>query len=501
MNNGIFSVLACGARGDGTTLDSPAIQRAIDLAAAAGGRVMVPPGTYLCGTVRLCSRVTLELQQGATILGSPDLAHYETRTWGHHRDITPWHLILAEDAEDIAITGEGTIDGNGPTFWQPERPSEWHFWREKLERVSPMVHLQNCRRVRVENVRLTGSAGWTLHLHDCDACIVRGLQIHNTLFGPNTDGIDITGSHDVTISDCHISTGDDAIALKTSEYSRSCEDIVIANCVLETSCVAVRVGYESRKAFRRIAVSNCAVRGCSRVIDLRSVEGGDIEQVSVSGIVATTNSGWPINRPIEISLHRVDNVYKGGLHSGHPDYGKDKPVPRAGIIRGITLRDMDIMTDGRITVVADDGARIEGVSLQNVRLRYVLCDDPRPVAGSARGVGYLPGDHADARNACAAVVAKNVKGLIIRDLAVEWPEYPVPDTWHLLRSPQRMICRSVYEGHEEDIRTGRQRCPFQVLSAKRVQGTITTVGTPRASDGGEPFSLIECQLGSGPVAS
>lgn len=494
MKSGIYNVLDYGARGDGQSLDSPAIQKAVDEAAQQGGRVMVPAGLYVCGTVRLRNRVTLDLQQGATILGSTDLAHYETRTWGHHNDITPWHLILAENVEDVVLTGEGTIDGHGHYFWQPDRPSEWHFWRENLQRVSPMVHFQGCRRIRIENVRLTGSAGWTLHLHDCDQCAIRGVQIQNTLFGPNTDGIDLTGCREVTISDCHISTGDDAIALKTSEYSRSCEDIAISNCVLETSCVAVRIGYESRRDFRRIAVSNCTVRRCSRIFDLRSVEGAAIEQVSVNGIVATTNSGWPINRPIEVSLHRMDNVYKRSLHAGHPDYGKDKPVPRIGRIRGVTFSDMDIVTDGRVTLVADDGAVLEGVSLQNVRLRYALCDDPRPVARNVGSAGYLPGDHVDAREACAAVVAKNVKDLVIRDLGVEWPEYPVPASWHLLDSPQRLICRSVYEGHEADIRAGRQRCAFQVLWAKRVQGYVSTIGTPRASDEGEPFVMDECRI-------
>jgi hypothetical protein len=468
-------------------LDTAALQRAVDRAAVEGGRVQVPPGTYRTGTLELRSRVTLDLLPGSRLLGSADLADYRTRVWGHHNDITPWHLLLAEDAADIAIAGEGTIDGNGAAFWEPERPSEWHFWKAHVRRPSPMVEIVRCRGVRVENVRLTGSAGWNLHLHDCDDAVISDLTVANTFFGPNQDGIDLTACHRVLIANCHIRTGDDAIALKTTEYSRTCEHVAITNCVLATSCVAIRIGCESRRDFRWITVSNCTVPRCSRLLDLRTLEGGNIEHVTVSGLSGSTNSGWPINRPIQLAAHRVDNVYKAGLDPQHPDFGKEKPVPRGGHIRDVMLRDIDAETDGRVTIVADGGCGIEDVSIDNLRLSYVLCDDPAP-AVQAPNVSYIPGPHADARAACAALVVKNARRLACHNLAVRWPAYPVPDDWLLFQSPHRMG-NPDYHGTADAVKRGDTRCAYRVLWARNLRDSRVDLGRLRASDGGEPADV------------
>lgn len=482
------NVRDCGAVGDGVQLETTSLQRAVDRAAVEGGRVQVPPGRYRTGTVVLKSRVTLELLPGACLFGSDDLADYLPRVWGHHNDITPWHLLLAEDATDISIVGEGAIDGNGSAFWEPERPSAWHFWKEHVRRPSPMVELVRCRGVRIENVRLTGSGGWNLHLHDCDDATITGLTVANTLFGPNQDGIDLTGCRRVMISNCNIHTGDDAIALKTSEYSRACEHIAITNCVLATSCAAIRIGYESRQDFRWIAISNCVVPRCSRLLDLRTLEGGNIEHVTVSGLSGSTNCGWPINRPIQLAAHRVDNVYKRGLDPAHPDFDMEKPVPHGGHIRDITLRDIDVETDGRVTLVADNDAAIEDVHIDNLRLRYALCDNPAQ-AVNATNVSYIPGPHADARAACAAIVVKNVSRLTCRNLAVRWPVYPVPDGWLLFLSPHRLGNPDYHDARVDAVRRGEIRCLFRVLWARGLYECQFDLTGLRASDGGEPAEM------------
>lgn len=480
-----FLVTDFGAVGDGVALDTRAVQAAIDEASKRGGRVIVPPGTFRCGTIVLRSRVTLQLEQGAVIAGSTNLGDYITRIWGHHADITPWHLILAEDAENIVITGEGTIDGNGPSFWLPGRAHDWDFWKTTHNRVSPMVELVRCRQVRIENVTLRNSAGWTLHLHDCDHAQIRGLTIRNTMFGPNTDGIDLTGCHNVTVSDCDIVTGDDAIALKTSEYSRSCEQIAITNCVLQTSCVAVRLGFESRQDFRHIAVSNLAVKSASRIIDLRSVEGAVIEHCVFSNITGTTNSGWPVNRPIELCLASVPNIYKPGLPPEHHDFGKEKPLLKQGAIRDITIRDVDVVTDGRVLIAAQDGHEISDVLLDNLRLRYAMLDDPTPFGG-ASSTGFLP-NIVESRTALAAIVAENVRNLVVDRLHIAWPKYPVPDDWYLLTCPQRLLNRGFYEGHEEAIRRGAKRVAYKAFWGRGVTNLRLDTRDLTDSEGGAPL--------------
>lgn len=225
----MFDVTTFGTRGDGKTLDTAAVQAAIDAAAKEGGTVLVPPGTYLCGTIHLRSRVTLHLAQGATILGSPNLSDYVAHSWGHHDDRTPFHLIFAEEESHIAITGEGTIDGNGQHFKKETRKHDWAFYAEIPMRPSPMVEISRCTDLRIENIHLTRPGGWTLHLHDCDRAVIHGITINNSIFWPNSDGIDLTGCQDTMISNCFIHTGDDAIALKTTIDSRACERITVTN--------------------------------------------------------------------------------------------------------------------------------------------------------------------------------------------------------------------------------------------------------------------------------
>lgn len=473
--SGVFNVRDYGAQGDGRALDTAAVQSAVDAAAVAGGRVAVPPGTYLCGTIVLKSRVTLDLCAGARILGSPRLEDYSPRDWGHNKDITRWHLILAEGAEQVAITGEGEIDGNGPAFWEPDRPHDWSFWKERRNRVSPMVQFDDCRHVRIEGVTMRNTPGWTVHLRRCEHAAIRGVVLRNGLFGPNNDGLDINGCRYVTVSDCDIETGDDAIVLKTTHDAGPTEYVTVTNCVLRTSCVALKLGTESWHAFRHITFSNCVVPSCSRAVSLISFDGGDIEHVLVSGVTGTTNSGWPVNRPIEIySECRA----RGEADNEVLKEPRRPPVP--GRIRDVTLRDVDLVTDGRVMMVARKDRPLEDITVEGLRLRYVLLEDP---SGLGKG-GWIPGEHADARTAPAAIVAENIRGLRLANVQIRWPEYPVPGDWHVLETRNRAFNRNFYaEGREDAIRKGAYRVPFAAYWARDVKGDAS-LGDLTGSEGG-----------------
>jgi hypothetical protein len=456
-----------GAVADGRTANHHAINAAIaELSAAGGGRVVVPRGTFLAGTIELKSFVTLHLEEGAVLLGSPRIEDYVHRVWGHHNDITPWHFILAEDCERIALTGPGTIRGNGPAFWNETRPSEWHFWKEKLPRVSPMVEIVRCTEVLIERVRITESAGWTLHLHDCTHFRIEGITIRNTPFGPNCDGIDLTGCQDGIVHGCDVDTADDAIALKTSEYSTSCERIAISDCILRTSCVGVRIGYESRQDFRDIVITNLVIPRCTRVFDLRAVEGCTIERVQISNITASTDWGWPANRAIEIIQLDRPNVFKGLLPPEHHDYGKDKPLLQPSRIRDVSFRGLDITTDGRITIIGKPELPVEGIRFSDIRLRYPVLDDATPFR-NAHSTGFIPGDYADARSANASFVVQHARDVVIEGLRLRWPTFPVQG-WHLFDSPHRTMS-PFWKGNEAKIRSGELRAPYQVLWARDAQ--------------------------------
>ncbi len=462
-----------GAVADAQTLNHDAINRLIaSVSAAGGGRVVVPCGVFLAGTIELKSNVTLHLEEGAVLLGSPNLADYQSRVWGHHDDISPWHFILAEDQHHIALTGRGTIRGNGPAFWEPTRRDEWSFFiARKRERPSPMIEIVRCRHVLIDGIRIEESPGWTLHGHDCDHLRIEGITIRNTNFGPNVDGIDLTGCHDAIIHGCDIDTGDDAIALKSSEYSRSVERIAISDCILRTSCVGVRIGYESREDFRDIVITNLVIPRCTRVFDLRAVEGCTIERVRITNIVASTDGGWPATRAIELVQLDRPNVYKDLLPPEHPDYGKDKPLTRPSIIRDVSFTGLDITTDGRIHLIGKPGQPIEGVRFSDLRLRYPVLDDFRPFR-NAQSTGFIPGDYAETRSANAAFVLHHVRDLEIEGLRLRWPTYPVTTSWRMFESTNARLS-TYWHGNVEKIRAGELRAPYHLVWARDAEARVS----------------------------
>jgi hypothetical protein len=401
-----------GAVGDGATPDTAALQAALDRAAARGGGVVVvPPGRYRCGTIHLRSNVTLELRRGATLLGSPEIADYPPTARERQGDRHRHHLLLAQDCHNIAIRGGGVIDGNGPAFWEPQaHPRAWIG--AKSPRVSPMIELQRCADVLLEDVTITNSPGWTVHAFCCDRLRVRGVQLRNHLFGPNTDGLDINGCRDVMISDCLVECGDDAIVLKTTRDARSCQRVCVTNCVVRSNCAALKCGTESWHDHRQIVFSNCVVHKSTRAIALYCLDGATIEDVAVSNIVCDTNSGFVLNRPLHIDLRRRTD---------------DSSM---GVIRNVTVSDLIARTDGRILLTAEDGGQLRDITLRNVSLAYPALEDPVPLAPHARSQQFS-NRSAQARAARAAVVADNIAGLRIEGLTVRWPKGEPPPDWEL----------------------------------------------------------------------
>jgi polygalacturonase len=294
------NILDYGAKPNGKSLSTNAIQRAIDeLSAAGGGVVYGPPGTFLVAGIELKSRVQLYLDTGCTLLGSASLEDYP----GSGR-----HVIFAKNAEDITLSGPGSIDGQGPAYWEPANRSpvspenEWkdvatHTTQvKKGGRPSPMLHFERCRNVRVDGVTLKNSSGKTLQTLACDTVAIDGVRIRNPPFGINTDGIDIAASRNVTVSNCDIVTGDDAVCIKSpSPFGDSLptQNIMVANCTLKSCCNGFKIGTETHGVFENIVfkdsliVSDPAGPLNERVIGGVSIEmadGGSIDGVTVSNI-------------------------------------------------------------------------------------------------------------------------------------------------------------------------------------------------------------------------
>lgn len=453
--NETLDVSRFGAVGDGITLDTDALQKTLDEnAERGGGTVHLPPGTYLTGTLHVPSRTTLDLHPSARLLGSPDLQHYHTGEWGHNQDRTPWHLLLLEGSDEVTLCGGGTIDGNGPAFWEdtvagphadartqippgahggidaitavaarhadsPDRsPIAW-IRANKEARPSPLIEATGCRNLRILDVTLTNSAGWTLHLHNCRMVWLRGVKVVNNLMGPNNDGFDITGCHDVMVSDCHISTCDDAIVLKTTPDSDTIERITVTNCILRTPCVALKFGTtESYQDFRNVTFSNCVVYESTRAIGLYTKNGGNIDNVAISNIVADTRVAFAMNRPIH-------------LQAETPADG----TTAAGRIRNVHISGVVMETDGRVLITADEPGQIEDLVLRDIQMKLPAFDNPTLLEGMV-SVGQFPAKHTDIAYSKGVVMAKNVKRLVLENLLVTWPEqddhgsFVVPEPWN-----------------------------------------------------------------------
>lgn len=279
-----------GAVGDGVTDNTDALARlTARCAQAGGGTIVVPAGRWLTGSVRLPSRTTLQLEAGAVLLGSRDRTRYPLREqpWEGRTVATHDPLVGAVDAEDVAITGAGVIDGQGADWWAFVRAGGAPSLRPRL------LAFARCRGVTVRGVRLIDSPSWTIHPWRCRDVRVDGVTIVNPPDAPNTDGIDPESCADVLIRDCVIDVGDDAIVLKagSSEDGVSdappCERITVSGCHIVRGHGGVVIGSEMSGGVRDVLVTGCVMRGTDRGIRLktRRGRGGCVDGLTVSDVL------------------------------------------------------------------------------------------------------------------------------------------------------------------------------------------------------------------------
>jgi polygalacturonase len=274
-----YSVAAYGAKGDGTTLNTLAIQRAIDAAAKEGGTVVFPAGTYLSGSIFVKGGVTLRVDKGVTLLGSQRIEDYPvmpTRIAGIEMR-WPAALVNVYQQQNAAIEGEGTIDGDGKVFWD----SYWTLrkayeprglrWASDYDARRPrLIQVFDSSRVKVGGGLLLRRSGfWTLHICYSEDVTVDGVVIRNNEGGrgPSTDGIDIDSSRRILVQHADIAVNDDALCMKAGRDSdgqrvaRSTEDVVIRDSIVRDAAAGLTFGSETSGGFRNIEAYNITVVG------------------------------------------------------------------------------------------------------------------------------------------------------------------------------------------------------------------------------------------------
>jgi polygalacturonase len=223
-----------GAKGDGVSKDTAAIQAAIDACESqGGGTVRLIAGTYLSAPIVLRSNITLQLDRGATLLGSPDHADYSAMTMFHLPDLQP--LVSATNAAHVAITGDGVIDGNGESWWQMARSIRDAGILGTGHPRPKLVIFDHCKHVRVEGVTIQNSPMWQLVPYYSDDVVIRNIKVFAPPRSPNTDAIDPFSSSHVVIDHVTADVGDDDVAIKSGPINSPgpddpSRDITITDC-------------------------------------------------------------------------------------------------------------------------------------------------------------------------------------------------------------------------------------------------------------------------------
>jgi len=359
----VFDVRDYGAKADGVTLCTTAIQKAMDACAAGGGgTVLLAGGKFLSGTVYLRSHVTLRIEAGATLLGSTNIAHYPDNIpaiRSYTDKYVKQSLIAGENLENIGITGRGLIDGQGRSFKIKDR-------KRPYENRPYLIRLVNCRDVLVEGVRLQHSAMWMQHYLGCERVTMRGVHVWN--FGnANNDGLDLDGCKDCTVSQCVFESDDDAITLK-STFERPCDSITISDCIARSHCNAIKMGTESNGGFKNITIANCVVtsahdanvtyghtRGISG-ISLELVDGGQLERIAIVNI-----SIHGVGVPLFLRLGDRARPFKDGMEP-----------PPVGSFRDVVINNIVATGVGKTgcSITGLTNAPIHNVSLSNLMFEF-----------------------------------------------------------------------------------------------------------------------------------
>lgn len=366
-----FAVTDFGATPNDASLDTTAIQRAIDEAGASGGgRVVLAGGTFRSGALFLRQGVEFHVAAGATLTGSNRIEDYpraQTRIEGKRQE---WRVALlnAANLTGVRFTGSGVVDGNGRVFWAA-------FWQRRkenpkctnLEVERPrLMFLDSCRDVRIEGLTCRDSGFWNLHLYRCRDVSIDGVTItapdSGPIRAPSTDGIDLDSCRDVVVRRTHISVGDDCIALKGTKGphadqdvdSPPVENILIEDCTFGDGAGVVTCGSEATLV-RNVTVRRCKLTSGNNVLSLKLRP--DTPQRYEDILV----------EDIEVNVVGTGRILKVQPWSQFFDLA-GQPPPRSQI-KNVTVRNVRGTIGSIGTLLTHDTATIEGFTLENIDVK------------------------------------------------------------------------------------------------------------------------------------
>ncbi|MEY4386299.1 MAG: hypothetical protein RLY20_1582 [Verrucomicrobiota bacterium] len=345
----VFNVLDYGARGDGTTLDTAAIQKAIDAAAATGNgaRVLIPKGrTFLISTLELRANIDFHIQGGAELVISTNRADYASDG-----------VLTALNAENLTISGKGKFMGRALSFMTGyDAKDEWWLFKEWRPK---MFILTGCTNLVIRDITFGDAPEWGLHMLGCHKVLVDGIKIRNYLDVPNCDGIDPDHCTDVLIKNCDIRCGDDAIVIKATRPGQAygpCANIRVQDCVMETQDSGLKIGTETTSDIRDIVFERCEIKTSSRGLTIQLRDEGSVSNIVFRDIKFT-------------SRYYSDPWWGRGEAISFTAIQRTNSIP-LGKIQNVLVQNVTGLAENSIRVYGAEPGHIENVRFENVAVKF-----------------------------------------------------------------------------------------------------------------------------------
>lgn len=370
----IYNVVDYGAVGNKIADDAKAIQQAIDECSANGGGTVLLPAnhTFMSGPLCLKSNVDLHLEATAVLLANPDEGIYKLSAFGENRgEGMMW--IYANGADNISITGKGTIHGNGIAFMGKELDDSYEL--KPVTTFDPRPHvltLTDVKNLTIRDITIRDGAYWTVHLIGCDGALIDGISLLNNLKIRNGDGIDLDHSRNVRISNCHITSGDDCICLKNRrefEQYGPCHDITVTNCVMTSRSCAIKIGSENMDSIYNVVFDNCIITRSNRGLGIQNRDEGTVTDVMFSNIIMDcqlwSDVWWGKAEPIYVTSYPRAN---GNHKDANWRFPKGETVGRCGEVSRIYFNNIVANSENGCFVGGDIEGKVNNVHFCNVRL-------------------------------------------------------------------------------------------------------------------------------------
>jgi hypothetical protein len=369
----IIDITSLGAKGDGITINTSYIQSAIEkVASSGGGKVVIPKGKFITGSIVLKSGVEFNLDENAVLLGSLIPGDYK----GFNRGEA---LILADGQKNISISGMGTIDGQGrklmlnidSLYFAGGIEAKYYNLQKRRPYLRPkIIEVDNCKNVLISGITLRNSSFWVQNYALCENLVINNIHVESDVCW-NNDGLDIVDSKNVRITNCFVNSADDGICFKSESAYHWNDSIFISNCTVRSSASAIKFGTASSGGFKNVKIENIKIFETFRsAIALELVDGGIIENVEVDNVVAI-NTG----NAVFIRLgHRNEYGEVGAIRNirirnmkvqvpwGSPDLNYE--------IRGPDLPYNAFHNTFPASITGIPGHFVENILLENIEISY-----------------------------------------------------------------------------------------------------------------------------------